>query len=74
MRPTDPTMQQIVRMVQAGWYISFYPDDPDEGGMVAEKIDHPVIHVDNEGWQDDIPAAWARLVAAWERQVGDAND
>ena len=68
--PTDDTMQQIIRMVQAGWEVTLYPvryGDP--GGITAQKPGQPTIWVDDANWQDDIPAAWARLVEKWERQV-----
>lgn len=69
---TDPTMQQIVRMIQEGWTIEFYPRHLSESsGILANKPGETGIWVD-DWWQDDIPAAWARLVEKWERQVGDA--
>ena len=70
MQPTDDTMTQIVRMVQAGWSVDFHPaTEHTKSGIVAQKPG--VMWVDTRSWQDDIPAAWAKLVEAWERQVGD---
>lgn len=73
MQPTDDTMTQIIRMVQAGWSVEFLvPEYYQSGGIKAGKPGEPTIWIEDEGWQDDIPAAWARLVAMWERVVGDA--
>ena len=66
--PTDDTMQQVIRMVQAGWDIRFSPSPSGwRGGIIARHPSHPDIAVSS--LHDDIPAAWARLVTAWERQV-----
>ena len=69
MPTTDHTMQQITRMVQAGWSVQFYPSTDRPGVITMRKPGEKTLWDEIE---NDIPAAWARLVAMWERVVGDA--